>query len=300
LWLVKWLLLIPHYIILLFLWLAFWIVTVIAFFAILFTTRYPKGLFDFNVGVIRWSWGVSFYGYTALATDRYPPFTLADVPDYPARLDIDYPQQLNRWLPLVKWLLAVPQYILVGALVGSGYVVATSMQNGRAVTYSTPSLIGACILIAAIALLFTTRYPPGLFDLAVGINRWGYRLLVYVALITDRYPPFRLDQGSVDPEGPEQPSAVLEASQLKPPSSGVHRPCIGTCCREVVRDTPAICLTRQRLTRQSHEVQLPYLVTDLPRDAPHQTVEIVTACVPFNPHRSRLPRSDEGISSDAS
>jgi hypothetical protein len=114
---------------------------VIAFFAILFTTRYPKGLFDFNVGVIRWSWRASFYGYTALATDRYPPFTLADVPDYAARLDLEYPQQLNRWLPLVKWLLAFPQYLIVGALVGSGYVVATSMQDGRAVGYSTPSLI---------------------------------------------------------------------------------------------------------------------------------------------------------------
>ena len=211
-WLVKWLLLIPHYIILVFLWLAFWIVTVIAFFAI-FTTRYPKGLFDFNVGVIRWSWRVSFYGYMALATDRYPPFTLADVPDYPARLDLDYPQQLNRWLPLVKWLLAFPQYILVGALVGSGYVVATSMQDGRAVSYSTPSLIGASVLIAAVAMLFTTRYPPGLFDLALGINRWGFRLLVDVALMTDRYPPFRLDQGSNDIEGPAQPSAAMEPSQ---------------------------------------------------------------------------------------
>jgi Domain of unknown function (DUF4389) len=61
------------------------------------------------------------------------------------------------------------------------------------------------VLIAAIAMLFTTRYPPGLFDFAVGINRWGYRLLVYVALMTDRYPPFRLDQGSIDNEGPAQP-----------------------------------------------------------------------------------------------
>src|SRR5215208_6721327 len=161
LWLVKWLLLIPHYIILVFLWLAFWIVTVIAFFAILFTTRYPKGLFDFNVGVIRWSWRVSFYGYAALATDRYPPFTLADVPDYLARLELEYPQQLNRWLPLVKWLLAFPQYLIVGALVGSGYVVATSMQDGHAVSYSTPSLIGACVLIAAIAMLLSSRTPRG-------------------------------------------------------------------------------------------------------------------------------------------
>ena len=213
LWLVKWLLLIPHYIILAFLWLAFLIVTVIAFFAILFTTRYPKGLFDFNVGVLRWSWRVSYYGYTALATDRYPPFTLADVPDYPARLDIDYPQQLNRWLPLVKWLLAFPQYLLVGALVGSGYVVASGMENGSVYRYSAPGVIGACVLIAAIALLFTTRYPTGLYDLVVGINRWSYRSVVYVALMTDQYPPLRLDQGGDDPEGPTEPAAATEASQ---------------------------------------------------------------------------------------
>jgi hypothetical protein len=211
LWLVKWLLLIPHYIILAFLWLAFVIVTLIAFFAILFTTRYPKGLFDFNVGVLRWSWRVSYYGYAALATDRYPPFTLADVPDYPARLEVEYPQQLNRWLPLVKWLLAVPQYLLVGALVGSGYAVASGMENDRGFSYSAPSLVGACVLIAAIALLFTTRYPTGLYDLVVGINRWSYRLVVYVALMTDRYPPFRLDQGGEDPESPAEPAA--ETSQ---------------------------------------------------------------------------------------
>jgi hypothetical protein len=212
LWLVKWLLLIPHYIILAFLWLAFLIVTVIAFFAILFTTRYPKGLFDFNVGVLRWSWRVSYYGYTALATDRYPPFTLADVPDYPARLEIDYPQQLNRWLPLVKWLLAFPQYLLVGALVGSGYVVASGVENGSVYRYSAPGVIGACVLIAAIALLFTTRYPTGLYDLVVGINRWSYRLVVYIALMTDQYPPLRLDQGGDDPEGLAQPAPASDAS----------------------------------------------------------------------------------------
>jgi hypothetical protein len=66
-------------------------------------------------------------------------------------------------------------------------------------------LIGASVLIAAIAMLFTKRYPPGLFDLVLGINRWSYRLVVYLALMTDRYPPFRLDQGSTDIEGPPQP-----------------------------------------------------------------------------------------------
>src|SRR5438128_4511836 len=110
LWLVKWFLLIPHFLILIFLWIAFILTTIGAFFVILFTGRYPRGIFDFNLGVLRWTWRVSFYSYSALATDRYPPFSMSQEPDYPARLDIDYPEWQLKGPPLIGgWRLEIPK-----------------------------------------------------------------------------------------------------------------------------------------------------------------------------------------------
>jgi hypothetical protein len=198
LWLVKWLLAIPHWIVLFFLWIAFFFVSVIAFFSILFTKRYPRGLFDFNVGVLRWTWRVGFYSYQALGTDRYPPFTLQDVPDYPARLEVEYPEELSRGLVLVKWwLLAIPQLIIAGFLAGGWTVYAGSSEN--AIWTWSGGLIGLLVFFAGVALLFTGRYPKGLYDLVVGLDRWVYRVGAYVGLMTDKYPPFRLDLGADDP-----------------------------------------------------------------------------------------------------
>ncbi len=194
LWLVKWLLAIPHFVVLAFLWAGFALLTIAAFFAILFTGRYPRGIFDFNVGVLRWTWRVSYYSYSTLGTDEYPPFTLQDV-DYPARLDVAYPEELSRGLVLVKWwLLAIPHYIVVG-LFTSGLIWYYTEFDGDNFFEVGGGLIGLLVLIAALALLFTGRYPRGLFDLVMGLNRWVYRVVAYAALMRDEYPPFRLDVG---------------------------------------------------------------------------------------------------------
>ena len=178
-WLLKWLLGIPHYIILAFLWIAFIVVWIIAFFAILFTGKFPRGLFDFNVGVLRWTWRVGFYSCEVLGTDKYPPFTLQSV-DYPADLQVEYPEKLSRGLALVKWwLLAIPHYIVIT-------IFQADWGKKKA------GLVPILAIFGAVALLFTGKYPADIFKLVVGMNRWSYRVCAYAALMTDQYPPFRL------------------------------------------------------------------------------------------------------------
>jgi hypothetical protein len=220
LWLVKWLLAIPHYIVLAFLWLTFLVLTIVAFFAILLTGRYPRGIFDFNLGVLRWTWRVGFYSYAALGTDRYPPFTLADVPDYPARFDVAYPERLSRGLVLVKWwLLAIPHYIVVGIILGGGsYAASRAYDRAWGFGYQT-GLVGILVFFAGVALLFTTRYPRGIFDFVLGLDRWVARVAAYVFLMRDEYPPFRLDQGGAEATVAEQEvaPAVPAAAPLTEP-----------------------------------------------------------------------------------
>jgi hypothetical protein len=179
--LVKWFLAIPHYIVLIFLWLASFVLWIIALFAILFTGKYPRGIFDFIVGVMRWTWRVSFYGYAALGTDKYPPFSLKSG-GYPADLEVAYPEKLSKGLVLVKWwLLALPQYAVV-----------CIFQGGLGAHCG--GLILVMVIFGAVVLLFKGKYPRDNFDFAMGMNRWSYRVFAYAALTTDKYPPFRLSE----------------------------------------------------------------------------------------------------------
>ena len=219
LWLVKWLLAVPHFLILALLWLAFVVLTVVAFVAILVTGRYPRAIFDFNVGVLRWNWRVHYYAYSALGTDRYPPFTLADVPDYPARLRIDYPPRLHRGLVLVKWLLAVPHYLVIGLFLGGGAWLVRRWGDGGP-GWGGVGLIGILVFVAAIVLLFTGTYPKPVFDFVLGMNRWVLRVAAYVGLLTDEYPPFRLDMGGTEPDE----GLVPEDTEPTEPTEGGRRP----------------------------------------------------------------------------
>ena len=195
-WLFKWLLVIPHVIVLALLWMAVSVLTFVAGVAILFMGRYPRSIFDFNVGVMRWTWRVTFYAIGAFGTDRYPPFSRAADPTYPAELHIEYPDQLSRGLVLVKWwLLALPHYLIVAIFAG-GWGLG---WNGAWRPAGGGGLIAVLAVIGAVVLAVTGRYPDSIFDFVMGMNRWCYRVLAYAALMRDEYPPFRFDSGGTDP-----------------------------------------------------------------------------------------------------
>jgi hypothetical protein len=135
--------------------------------------RYPRWWFDFARELTRF--GARIGAYVALLTDRYP----STVEEQSVHLEVDYPdvdRDLNRWLPLVKWFLAIPHYVVLAFLM-IGAVVA--------------------IVIAWFAILITGRYPQPLFNYVVGVGRWSLRVNAYAfLLVTDRYPPFSLSQGA--------------------------------------------------------------------------------------------------------
>ena len=218
-WLVKWFLAIPHFFLLGFLWIAFSVVCVVAFFAILFTGRYPRGLFDFNLGVLQWSWRVSYYCSSGgLGTDRYPPFSLGPEPDYPARLDIAYPARLSRGLVLVKWwLLAIPHYIIVGLLVGGGRGPGTA-TDAPATRTSTCSVeaSSACSSSSPGSRSSSPAATRGRSSTSSSGSTAGSTASSPTStLMTDVYPPFQLDEG-----GPEVP--LGRRRRLPPPMP--HRP----------------------------------------------------------------------------
>lgn len=150
---------------------------------ILFREKYPRWWFDWNLELLRFTNRVGTY--FALMNDRYPS---TDERQW-VRLDFPYPdarRDLNRWLPLVKWLLAIPHYIVLFFLYLATIVV---------------------VIVAWFAILFTGRYPRGIFDFVEGVIRWHNRVVGYaLVLVTDRYPPFSLSQSEASPPTPERPS----------------------------------------------------------------------------------------------
>jgi hypothetical protein len=164
---VKWLLAIPHYVVLWFVVLGAFFVGIFAFFAVLITGRWPRGAFDYIVGTVRWVYRV--IAYVHLMTDAYPPFSLRDDPGHPVRLTIDYPEHLARWRPLVQWLLAWPYLIIAGVLYW---------------------LTGLLTIVAFFTVLFTKQIPRGVFELMVPGLRWNVRGNAYAYFMADRYPPF--------------------------------------------------------------------------------------------------------------
>jgi hypothetical protein len=166
----QYLMLIPHFFVLWFVIVGAYFAFIYSWFAIVFTGSYPRGAFNFIAGAVRWATRVGFFAY--LMTERYPPFSTGDDPDYPARVRIDYPDGgIARWRPFLQWLLAIPHLIVLWFV-------------GVAVAFA--------IIYAWFVILFTRRYPSGVFEFVAGALRWSTRVNAYNLLMTERYPPFSL------------------------------------------------------------------------------------------------------------
>jgi len=171
--LVNWLLAIPQFVVVYLLALVERALALLSFFLVLFTKRIPDSIFNFRVMTYRYQWRVTTFAL--FMRDEYPPFSFAtsavDDGIDTARLSIQPPGEMNRWLPLVKWILAIPHYIVLVVLgIGAFFVW----------------------IITFFAVIITGRYPQSLRDYVVGVARWGYRVNAYVLFMTDEYPPFRL------------------------------------------------------------------------------------------------------------
>jgi hypothetical protein len=170
---IRFLLLIPHFFILYFFQIVANLIYFIATFAILFTGRYPEGMFRFYVGYTRWMANV--YSYFTGVHDRYPPFSIEEQPDYPLHLEVDYVPSASRLLNfpvlglIIKVILLIPHFIVVYFLVLAAFVV---------------------VFIAQFAILFTGSFPAGMHSFVVGVGRWWMRINAYLYALTDKYPPF--------------------------------------------------------------------------------------------------------------
>ena len=172
LWLIKWILVIPHLVVIWLLSIPILVTLPVSWLAVIILGRYPSFLWSYHAGLLRWSWRVNFYSFQAGGTDQYPPFSFASRDDYPADLLIEYPETSSRLTGFFRWLLIIPHWIITGIL---------------------SEIVGILVFFALVIVLFTGRYPESMFDIIMGINRWVHRASAYGWLLVDDYPPFSFD-----------------------------------------------------------------------------------------------------------